>query len=296
MFVPAVSVLIVEKWKFRKICTDYRIRFKSIHLLRSLKYILATGLLLPALMMLYTWLFGNIAGLKDFGMVITSNEDIDPELLSLAPALFVSSRLLAGFLLIAIVNIVAGCTINLFFALGEEIAWRGFLEKEIHIKGAWKPLLIGIIWGLWHAPLILTGHNYGGYYIPGIPVMVIVCVALAFWFSRALHRSGSLLIPAAMHGIINALSFAFVGPLFVKSGNPLLSPPTGLLCALSVATILFIFSLFRKRTTHSVQQPVIPAPVVFASLEELQKETEDSIGEMERRELIEYDEIKKLLE
>jgi hypothetical protein len=46
------------------------------------------------------------------------------------------------------------------------------------------------------------------------------------------------------------------------------------------------------------QQPVIPvpAPVVFASLGELQKEIGDSIGEMERRELIEYDEIKKLLE
>jgi hypothetical protein len=44
------------------------------------------------------------------------------------------------------------------------------------------------------------------------------------------------------------------------------------------------------------QQPVIPAPVVFASLGELQKEIGDSIGEMERRELIEYEEIKKLLE
>jgi hypothetical protein len=46
------------------------------------------------------------------------------------------------------------------------------------------------------------------------------------------------------------------------------------------------------------QQPVtpMPAPVVFASLRELQKEIGDSIGEMERKELIEYDEIKKLLE
>jgi hypothetical protein len=250
MFVPAISVLIVEKWKFRKIFTDYRIRFKSIRIAQSLKYVLATGLLFPVFMMLYTYLFGNVMGLKDFGIVITSNKDIDPAILSRAPALFLSSRLLTGFLLIAVINILAGCTINLFFALGEEIAWRGFLEKEILAKGAWKPLLIGIIWGLWHAPLILMGHNYREHYILGIPVMMIVCVTLAFYFSQALYCSGSLLIPAAMHGIVNAVSLSFASPLFLKSGNPLLSPPIGLICALSVATIIFIFCLFRKRTTH----------------------------------------------
>jgi membrane protease YdiL (CAAX protease family) len=250
MFVPAIAVLIVEKWKFRQIFTDYRIRFKGIRIAQSLKYVLATGLLVPVFMMLYTYLFGNVMGLKDFGIVITSNKDIDPAILSRAPTLFLSSRLLVGFLLTAVINILAGCTINLFFALGEEIAWRGFLEKEILAKGAWKPLLIGIIWGLWHAPLILMGHNYREHYILGIPVMVIVCVTLAFYFSQALHRSGNLLIPAAMHGIINALSLAFSGPLFIKSGNPLLSPPTGLLCVLSVATVILIFRLSGKRTAH----------------------------------------------
>lgn len=75
----------------------------------------------------------------------------------------------------------------------------------------------------------------------GILVMVVVCIAFAFYFSQALRHSGSLLIPAAMHGIINtAIIF-----IFVKSGNPLLSPPVGLLGALSVATLIFIFWLFR---------------------------------------------------
>jgi hypothetical protein len=248
MFVPAISVLIVEKWKLKKIFSDYQIRFKHIHIAQSLKYVLATGLLLPVLMMLFTYLFGNVLELKDFGMVITANEDIDPIVLSQSPALFLSSRLLIGFLLIAVINMLSGCTINLFFALGEEIAWRGFLEKEMLVKKAWKPLLIGIIWGLWHTPIILMGHNYREHYILGIPVMVIVCVALAFYFSQALHHSRSLLIPTAMHGIFNALSLMFVGPLYVKSGNPLLSQPVGLLCALSVATVIFIFWLFRKRT------------------------------------------------
>jgi membrane protease YdiL (CAAX protease family) len=89
------------------------------------------------------------------------------------------------------VSLFAGCTANLFFVLGEEIAWRGFLEKERFIKGAWNPLLVGIIWGLWHTPLILMGCNYGEHYIWGIPVMMVVCIVLAFYFSQALYRSGS---------------------------------------------------------------------------------------------------------
>jgi membrane protease YdiL (CAAX protease family) len=254
MFVPAISVLIVEKWKFKKIFTDYRIRFKNISVTQSLKYVLATALLLPVVIMFFSYLFGNILGLKDFGMLIISAEDIDPVILSQLPfpSLFVnlSSRLLIGFSLLAIINLLAGCTINLFFALGEEIAWRGFLEKEIVVKGAWKPLLIGIIWGLWHTPLILMGLNYGDHYIWGIPVMVVVCIALAFYFSQALHRSGSLLIPTAMHGIINAVAFIFVGGLFIKTGNPLLCPPMGLIFALSVAAIIFTFWLFRKRAVN----------------------------------------------
>lgn len=250
MFVPAISVLIVEKWKFKNVFTNYSIRFKNINTAQSLKYVLATGLLLPVLMMLFTYLFGNILGLKDFGMVITSNDDIDPVILSQLPALFLSSRLLIGFLLIAVINMLSGCTINLFFALGEEIAWRGFLEKEMLINKGWKPLVIGIIWGLWHAPLILMGFNYGEHRVLGIFVMVVVCIVLAFYFSPALHRSGSLLIPAAMHGIFNASSWVFVGPLFIKRGNPLLDSPVGIICALSVVTVIFIFWLFRKRTAH----------------------------------------------
>jgi membrane protease YdiL (CAAX protease family) len=248
MFVPAISVLIVEKWKFKKIFTDYRIRFKNINIAQSLKYVLATAFLLPILIMFFSYLFGNVLGLKDFGILIISSEDLDPVICQLPFSSLLanlSSRLLIVFPLGAILSLFAGCTINLFFALGEEIAWRGFLEKEMIINGAWKPLVIGVIWGLWHAPLILMGFNYGEHHILGIFVMVVVCIALAFYFSQALHRSGSLLIPAAMHGIINTSLIV----VFVKIGNPLLGP-IGMIFALSVATVIFIFRLFRKRTAH----------------------------------------------
>ena len=250
MFVPAISVLMVEKWKLKKIVRDYQIRFKNIHIAQSLKYVLATAFLLPMIIVLFSYLLGNVLGLKDFGMLIISGEDLDPAILSQFPfpslLANLSSRLLIVFPVAATLSLFAGCTFNLFFALGEEIAWRGFLEKEF-TKGRWKPFLIGIIWGLWHAPLILMGYNYGEYHIPGIFVMVVACIALAFYFSQALHYSGSLLVPTAMHGIINTIIIFN----FVKIGNPLLGPPMGLTFALSVLTLIFVLWLFRKRTPNN---------------------------------------------
>jgi membrane protease YdiL (CAAX protease family) len=64
------------------------------------------------------------------------------------PILFLVSSLVAPF-------------INSLFGLGEEIGWRGFLLPRLLPLG--KPrayLLLGVIWGIWHAPLIVVGFNY----------------------------------------------------------------------------------------------------------------------------------------
>jgi len=58
-------------------------------------------------------------------------------------------------------GLIAGVTINAVAGFGEEYGWRGFLQSKLHFLGFWKSsYLIGIIWGFWHAPLILQGHNY----------------------------------------------------------------------------------------------------------------------------------------
>ncbi len=51
---------------------------------------------------------------------------------------------------------LSGITINLVYALGEEMGWRGYLlDRFIQYRGLYlAATIIGIIWGLWHAPLI----------------------------------------------------------------------------------------------------------------------------------------------
>ena len=61
-----------------------------------------------------------------------------------------------------LVGIMAGFTINGLFAFGEEYGWRGVLMDELRPLGAFKAnLLTGVMWGFWHAPVILLGFNYG---------------------------------------------------------------------------------------------------------------------------------------
>ena len=112
-----------------------------------------------------------------------------------------------AFLAISVVSgLFAGLTLNAVFAFGEEIAWRGFLMKEFKGKRFLTAALwIGIIWGLWHAPLILNGHNYPQHPIFGVPMMVVFCLLLTPMLMYFRQKSGSVIVPAIMHGTFNGV-------------------------------------------------------------------------------------------
>ena len=48
------------------------------------------------------------------------------------------------------------CTVNGLFGFGEEYGWRGWLADELRPLGpVVANLVTGVLWGLWHTPLIL---------------------------------------------------------------------------------------------------------------------------------------------
>ncbi|MFP9193936.1 CPBP family intramembrane glutamic endopeptidase [Natrialbaceae archaeon A-CW1-1] len=102
--------------------------------------------------------------------------------------------------------VVIGATFNAVFGLGEEFGWRGYLLWELAPLGFWKAsLVIGAVWGVWHAPLILAGHNYPSFPIIGIGAFTIACIALAPLFTYIVIRSQSVLPAAIFHGVFNAV-------------------------------------------------------------------------------------------
>lgn len=143
-------------------------------------------------------------------------------------------------------GLFAGITINAIFAFGEEIAWRGFLFKEFKGKKFLSAALwIGIIWGFWHAPLILNGHNYPQHPVAGVFMMVILCVLLTVMLLYFRKKSGSVIVSAIMHGTINAV--AGVSALVVTPANDLLygaSGVAGMLVLLLVNICLYLYDRF----------------------------------------------------
>jgi membrane protease YdiL (CAAX protease family) len=120
--------------------------------------------------------------------------------------------------------------INLIFALGEELGWRGFLLPRLLPLGQWKAILIsGIIWGVWHAPVIAQGHNYPGYPILGIFMMIVFCVLLGIIFSWLYLNTHSPWVAALAHGSVNAvagLPVLFFQPGFNMALGGTLAAPT----------------------------------------------------------------------
>lgn len=124
--------------------------------------------------------------------------------------------------------------INFVPALGEELGWRGYLLP--HLMDTLSPrkavLVSGVIWGLWHAPMIAMGHNYGtGYpFSPwaGILAMVAFCVVLGAFLSWLTVRTGSALPAALAHATVNGVAAGAL--LLSRSSNPFVGPaPTGYL-------------------------------------------------------------------
>ena len=124
-------------------------------------------------------------------------------------------------------GLVAGGTINAVAGFGEELGWRGFLQKEFSFMGFWKSsLLIGFIWGIWHAPLILKGHNYPQHPRAGAFMMTGWCMLLAPIFSYVRLKAKSVIAAAVIHGSLNAT--AGLALVVVKGGNDLLVGVQGL--------------------------------------------------------------------
>ena len=143
----------------------------------------------------------------------------------------------------------AGATVNAVFAFGEEVAWRGFLVKEFKGKKfLTASLLIGIIWGLWHFPLILNGHNYPDHPVIGVFMMVLLCVMLTPMLLYFRQKSGSVIVPAIMHGTMNGV--VGISNMFVTPQNDLLIGGPGLAGFIVLRFIdlgLFLYDRFVSR-------------------------------------------------
>ena len=103
--------------------------------------------------------------------------------------------------------------INMFPALGEEVGWRGYMMPRLKerfglLNGR---LLGGVVWGIWHWPLmLLVGYEYGTNYLGapllGLVVWCVVCFALNTLLDILYERTECIWVPAIAHGAFNAIA------------------------------------------------------------------------------------------
>jgi len=155
----------------------------------------------------------------------------------------------AVFLLIQLFGaLIAGCTINGFFAFGEELGWRGYMLKALKNKKFLSASLItGVVWGLWHFPLILIGHNYPQHSVIGVGMMVIFCILLSPVLTYIVIKSKSVITAAIFHGTLNATAGICI--LYLVGGNDLTNGGTGLAGFLALILINLTFFLYDKYAT-----------------------------------------------
>jgi len=157
-------------------------------------------------------------------------------------------------------SLVAGTTINALAAYGEEAGWRGWMHEELAPLGFWpRALTTGVLWGLWHAPLILQGHNYPEHPVLGVVLMVGMCVGLSAPMAELRARTDSVLSAAVFHGTFNAVaSFPL---LFVVGGDDRTVGVTGLAGLVVLLLVNGALALVRAQNASSSSSRDQDAPI-----------------------------------
>ncbi|MCL2881032.1 MAG: CPBP family intramembrane metalloprotease [Treponema sp.] len=223
MFVPFVSAMLVNKISRERALSNLRISFKIN------RWFFIAWLIFPVITFCSIGVSILLPGIRFdpelTGLFSRVNGSLPPEVieqfrknLQALPVNFIWISLAQG--------LIAGITVNAVAAFGEETGWRGFLLRQfrgMHFLKA-SPL-IGFIWGIWHAPLILMGHNYPQHPRIGVLMMIAFCILLTPIIIYLSIKAKSVIAAAIAHGTMNAI--AGISIMAVSGGNDLTTGITG---------------------------------------------------------------------
>ena len=140
-------------------------------------------------------------------------------------------------------------------ALGEEIGWRGFLVPELSKTTSFTgtALISGIIWSLWHYPILIYGdYNAGTPTWYGLSCFTVMVISDSFIFAWMRLKSGSLWTGAILHASHNLYIQAIFTPLTRNTGKTAwFIDEFG--CVLPLVVLIFAVYFWGKRRELTAQ-------------------------------------------
>ena len=139
-------------------------------------------------------------------------------------------------------TIILGPFLGLLVTFGEEYGWRGYLQPALTVLGRVRGVaLVGIIWGIWHWPVIWMGYNYPGHPYLGSLLMVLFSIGLAFLLGYAVLKAKGVWIAAFLHALVNQSFSYFMGVIYTPGDTAYsfgIGIPGIIVVALLIALIL----------------------------------------------------------
>jgi CAAX protease family protein len=193
-FSPAIAAVIVRKWVTREGFRDAGLRPR----VRTAGFYYLLAWIGPVLVLAVTIGLAVALGLyrPDFSplrQVIPGTELPEP----------------AGLLLVLAVPVLL---LPAFW--GEEFGWRSYLQLRVSGSPLQAAAITGIIWSVWHYPLVFTDYTEYPNPLLGIVTWTLLIIAQAIILAWLFLRSGSVWVPCLAHAgnnlIIGTLSFPFL--------------------------------------------------------------------------------------
>lgn len=190
MMCPAIASFITLKILKRSI-SSLPWSLKNIKYLK-LSYLLPIGYITISYILI--WMFG-LGNLGNQNTITEWSQELG------LTEFNTSLTVLAMILLLAIVGVVK----NIGSTLGEEIGWRGFFVFELRkiLPFGSTSIISGLIWSIWHLPIIWLMYNGSGQLIFHITAFTIMIVAISVIMTYYTFKSNSLWPAALFHSVHN---------------------------------------------------------------------------------------------
>ena len=151
---------------------------------------------------------------------------------------------LKGGLMTVFALFVIGVIVSFVVSSGEEIGWRGYMLTRLIDAGVPHPVLAsGLIWALWHVPVVLAGgYAAGPSPLLSAALLIIGITSFGYVIARLRLETGSVWPAVVLHTAWNSIIQGPFDGATTGAGAMLWVGESGILTTLVLLVAAVIFS------------------------------------------------------